>query len=137
MVGTKLILMENITIEELCKKLKGKIDAACDIKEFYIGKAKDVNKRGKKHKEDDDLPYTLTIAHGKENVIKAGEKRLQQLFINDERCLNKQLGGGPTVDSEDHLYISYSRRYVKYKTIHDLDNEDFEWNSVYNLVAKQ
>ena len=102
--------MDQITIKELYKKLQKQIDAADDIDVFYIGKAKDVQKRAKEHQEQDRLPFTITLASGSETSILKGEKYLQSKLLNDNRCLNKQKGGGPEVEHTDSLYFSYRKK---------------------------
>ena len=124
--------MAQITIEKLYEKLLEQINAADDIDVFYIGKAKDVQQRAEEHKKD-NLPITITLASGKESIILEAEKFLQEKFQNDNRCINKQKGGGPNVEPTDNIYISYRKINPILESINDLDFEEFEWKTIYTL----
>ena len=126
--------MIQITIENLYKKLQEQIKKAVDLDEYYIGKAKDVQRRAQQHKHKDNLPIAITLAKGKEDIIIKGEKYLEKMFQNDSRCLNKQLGGGPKEESLDYLYFSYRRKNGRIQSIDELYDEEFEWNEIYSLI---
>lgn len=126
--------MCQITIEGLFLELKKQIDNSDDLECFYIGKAKDVSQRAQQHNTRDNLPITVILATGKEEIIIEGEKYLEKKFLEDSRCLNKHLGGGPEESPFDNIYFSYRRKALKRKTIEDLSDEEFEWNNKYLLV---
>lgn len=125
--------MEQITIEELCEKMKEAISGASYLEKFYIGRTDDnLEQRKEKHESEKSLPYTIKIAIGEESLISRAEICLQDIFIDkDLRCVNQRKGGG---QKGNILYISFKNK--KTQNIDDLYDEEFEWGKVYKLKEK-
>ena len=126
---------QKVTIEELYTLLSAKLENMKYLVKFYIGKAKDVEKRGHDHEEKDGMPNTVTIAYGDARIISEGEKYLIMKFKDsDKLCKNINIGGGNP--NADKLYISYSCDMTKTESIYELNDDDIMWSVKYHLIKK-
>ena len=126
--------MEQITIEGLYQKLKEKITTASNLEEFYIGRTDDLEQRRKIHLQKDKLPFTLSLAKGKKDIISKAEEYLQSKYMDNPKCSNERIGGG---SKGGILYISYKNSISNMKTIDDVHDEEFEWENEYELINRK
>lgn len=124
---------KKITVEELYILLKKRLEMLNFLVKFYIGKTDNVEKRGQEHKENDGLPITVQIAYGDAKSISDGEKYLINIFKrHDKYCQNINIGGGNP--NANKLYISYACDMTKAKLVHELDDDNLMWPTIYQLI---
>ena len=126
---------QTITIEELYDLLFKKLSSMPGLKEMYIGKTNDIERRRKEHLQKDGFEFTKEIAHGDEKTIKDGEIYLIEKFKSSELpCKNiDDKGQG---DPANKLYVSYSYNKSSMSTIDDLDDDDLDLDTVYKLIKE-
>lgn len=124
-----------ITIDDLCKKLKGKLQDCQSLAYFYIGKTSDIEKRTQEH-EKNGYHSTTPLAEASYSLISKTEKRLIEYFKSSslcEKCANVKDESTGRKTSENKKYVIYVSVKISPSHDYELEDDDLNWNEVYKL----
>ena len=120
-----------ITIEDLCKELKERLDKSSCLSLFYIGEICDINDAIKRH-EKEGYNETIPLAKGSHPIISKGEEYLIKFFKNSDLKdkLKNKIDNSVGSDKATFLYVSL---VIKPQIIEELDDDDLDWPEIYTL----
>ena len=105
------------------------------IDSFYIGKTNDIERRREEHATNDELDFTLEIAHGDSKIIKKAEHHMI-MYFQQTNLKNKLKNTDSNADGNSEaqkLYVSYHANLVNVRNIDDLDADELSWPESYEI----